>query len=287
MCVERRDRERAAELLADALDLDLAAGLDLRVAEGDAVGLEERVGSSGRSVDLAIALASPLLAATRSVTAVVPPPRSLETFARVHARPARSSAPLAALPVTTFLVFGSQARTLTVFGCCTPLMRGRNEISRVLALERRPARRAPLLAGRNSSVVSLDDDLEVVHQREPPGEVPVGLVALLEELVDDAGGRRPSAVRPASPAIFLTMSEADTCWNVRVLRCAVELVRLVVGADRDDARPAGANSGSTAAIWPLKIDVVARLALSPDTLISRSLPSCSGWLSIVRRPSGP
>src|SRR6185436_15136112 len=38
-----RDRVGAGELLPDALNLDLGAGLDLRVAAGDAVGLEERV----------------------------------------------------------------------------------------------------------------------------------------------------------------------------------------------------------------------------------------------------
>ena len=48
------------------------------------------------------------------------------------------------------------------------------------------------------------------------------------------------------------------CSNVRVLRCAVQLVRLVVGADRDRAA-GGEKSGSTEAIWPLKIAVVARL----------------------------
>jgi hypothetical protein len=38
--------------------------------------------ASRSSVDFAIALASPLLAATRSDTAVVPPPRSFETLLR-------------------------------------------------------------------------------------------------------------------------------------------------------------------------------------------------------------
>ena len=105
-------------------------------------------------------------------------------------------------------------------------MRGRNEIIVSCHVQRRRALPPALLAGRNSSVVSVDDDLVVVHQREPPGEVPVGLVALLEELVDDASSTRPWAVRPVSPAIFLTMSEADICWNVRVLRWRLSLCAL-------------------------------------------------------------
>src|ERR1700741_716451 len=79
------------------------------------------------SVLLASALASPLLAATRSVTPVVPPPRSLATFER-WTPGCDDVCGLDAVPEMFFLPFGSHARTLTVCGCWTPVMRGRNEI---------------------------------------------------------------------------------------------------------------------------------------------------------------
>src|SRR5919202_5965085 len=75
-----------------------------------------------------MALASLEEAATRSVTAIVPPPRSLDTFER--ATPGCDVVcGLFALPDTFCLDFGSQARTCTVRGCWTPLMRGRKLIS--------------------------------------------------------------------------------------------------------------------------------------------------------------
>src|SRR3954462_9228654 len=80
------------------------------------------------SVALAISFASAAEAATRSVTAVVPPPRSLDT----DARPTPGWEVvwgLVALPATTALRLGSQARTLTVCGCWTPEMRGRKDRS--------------------------------------------------------------------------------------------------------------------------------------------------------------
>src|SRR3954452_9447940 len=79
------------------------------------------------SVLLASALASPLFAATRSVTAVVPPPRSLATFERWMPG-CDVVCGLDAVPAMFFLALGSHARTLTVWGCWTPVMRGRNEI---------------------------------------------------------------------------------------------------------------------------------------------------------------
>ena len=79
------------------------------------------------SVALASSLASPLLAATRSAIAVVPPPRSLATLERCTPACDEVCA-LLAVPVTACLFLGSHARMLTVCGCCTPLMRGRNEI---------------------------------------------------------------------------------------------------------------------------------------------------------------
>ena len=76
---------------------------------------------------LAIWFASPLVAATRSVTVVVPPPRSFATWLRCT--PGFDVVcGLVALPVTAFLLFGSQPRTLTVWTCWTPDIRGRNEI---------------------------------------------------------------------------------------------------------------------------------------------------------------
>ena len=45
-------------------------------------------------------------------------------------------------------------------------------------------------------------------------------------------------------------------------------------------QPVGVNSGSTDAIWPLKIDVVARDSCAP-ILISIFAPSCSGCESIL------
>src|SRR4051794_12746034 len=134
------------------------------------------------SVLLASAFASPVFAATRSVTVVVPPPSAWATFARVSPGCDVVVAPLA-MPLTLALFFGSQERTLTESTCWMPLMRGRND-QVVLPLERRRAALG-LVRGPERELVVDHQQLEVVHQREPPAEVPVGLVALLEELVDD------------------------------------------------------------------------------------------------------
>jgi hypothetical protein len=84
-------------------------------------------------------------------------------------------------------------------------------------------------------LVLLDDELEVVHRREPPAELPVRLHALLEELVDDAG----RVQRPGRDA-GLAADLADHVLGLLVLEgaadaLAVELVALVVGAHGDDA----------------------------------------------------
>src|SRR3954447_25402799 len=102
------------------------------------------------SVLLASAFASPVFAATRSVTVVVPPPSALATFARVS--PGRDVVvALLALPLTLALFFGSQERTLTVSTCWMPLMRGRNDcrFSCHLTVVGDPA---ALFAGRNVSL---------------------------------------------------------------------------------------------------------------------------------------
>ena len=146
---------------------------------------------------------------------------------RRAARPAaRSSWPLADVPVTTCLFFGSQARTLTVFGCCTPVMRGRKEIIVSWYVRLTVGSAPPLLAGRNSSFGVVDDDLVVVHQREPPRRSPsrsrcsAGRTRGRRWWTSTLGGS------PDSPAIFVIMSEAETCWNVRVLRCRLSLCAL-------------------------------------------------------------
>ena len=59
------------------------------------------------------------------------------------------------------------------------------------------------------------------------------------------------------------MSEAETCWKVRVLRWRLSLWALSY-ARIEMTQPLAVNSGSTAAIWPLKIDVVALVALRGD-----------------------
>jgi hypothetical protein len=87
-----------------------------------------------------------------------------------------------------------------------------------------------------------------VHQRQAPEEVPVGLVALLEELVDDA---RRLGLR-AEPVLVRDLADhvagRDLLEGAR-LALAVELVGLVVGTDRDDAalgRELGLDRGDLA-----------------------------------------
>ena len=216
---------------------------------------------------------------TRSATAVVPPPRSLETVGARDAGLRASSCALAGAAGDDLLglrVPGADVDRLRLLDAAHARAEGDQ---RVLPLERDGGAARRLVGGPELERLVVDDDLVVVHQREPPGEVPVGLVALLEELVDDAGGRRPSALSPVSPAIFWTMSEADICWNVRVLRCAVELVRLVVGADRRSRTPCLRElrlDGGDLALEDRRRRAARSVAAA---LISRSLPSCSGWLS--------
>ena len=117
----------------------LIAGLPMRGAVGLEVGvrhpLQRRLGDR---VGLARCW-SP----TRSLTAVVPPPRSLATCAALRRRPSRSSAGCSRVPLTTFLAFGSQPRTSTLSTCWMPLMRGRKVVSVSPQRQRRSRRPRP------------------------------------------------------------------------------------------------------------------------------------------------
>ena len=181
------------------------------------------------------------------------------------------------------LAFGSQPRTSTVSDLLDAAhARAEGDQRRRLAqLERRAVRRLPAL--RKCSLSSSTTNSKSCISAEPPGEVPVGLVALLEELVDDAGALGLPA-RPASPADLL-----DHVGGRHLLErrgsCAA---RLSGGSCRRRGRrscsPARVNSGSTATIWPLKTLVVVGSSWPPN-LISSSAPSSSGWRR-CSRPSG-
>jgi hypothetical protein len=73
---------------------------------------------------LTIALASPLVVATREPTICVPPPEPLETDERCTPG-VLDVAGDEALAVTACLFLGSQLRMLRVCTCCTPETRGR------------------------------------------------------------------------------------------------------------------------------------------------------------------
>ncbi len=233
---------------------------------------------------MASPLASAVVVSARSATSVVPAPASCATALR-WSPGWLAAAPLAALPVIAFLALGSQPRTLTVFTCWTPETRGLKLI-RVSCHVRSTVDPSLVSALLKTSLLSSTEQRKPLSRaRRAISSQSVSALCWKNSwttLVDCA-----SAESPASPATFLTMSEADTCWKVLTLRSrwsvwALSRPRMTISA------PFLPKSGSSETTWPLKIRTFA-VSDGGLTLISRSLPipnavSASSTISPVGSP---